>query len=233
MGRKRTFPWRWRLAALLLLVALGGAVWGWWRLQHWAPPVSEYPTQGVVIGASDGPVDFATLRAVGARFVYLDASSGATGRDAGISRNLERVRGSGLAYGAIHAYDPCIPAERQAANFVTTIPRDDGLLPPAIELAVLGDDCPDGGVSEAEVESELTTFLNQVEGHAGKRAMLKISAAFEERYGIANRVERHLWLERNWLQPEYAGRPWTLWTANSALRTEAGPMPLRWVVAQP
>ena len=47
------------------------------------------------------------------------------------------------------------------------------------------------------------------------------------------RVERNLWLERDWFQPDYAGRPWTLWTANAALRTAAGPEPVQWVVIQP
>jgi lysozyme len=125
-----------------------------------------------------------------------------------------------------------VPAERQAANFVTTVPRDEKLLPPAIALDRLADGCRDP-VSEAAVESELTTFLNQVEGHVGKPTVLKVAPGFEERYHIAERVERNLWLERDWLQPDYAGRPWTLWTANSSLRTEAGPEPVRWVVLQP
>ena len=34
-------------------------------------------------------------------------------------------------------------------------------------------------------------------------------------------------------QPDYAGRPWTLWTANDALATEAGDEPVRWMVRQP
>src|SRR5690606_18358728 len=131
-----------------------------------------------------------------------------------------------------HASDPCGPAERQAANFVTIVPRDDALLPPAIALDSLADRCADP-VSEAAVESELTTFLNQIEGHVGKPAVLKIGRAFEERYRLAARLERNLWLDRDWLEPDYAGRPWTLWTANSALLTEAGDIPLRWVVLQP
>ena len=49
----------------------------------------------------------------------------------------------------------------------------------------------------------------------------------------SGRIERNLWLTRDWWQPDYAGRPWTLWTANSALRTEAGDAPVRWVVLQP
>ena len=63
--------------------------------------------------------------------------------------------------------------------------------------------------------------------------MLKLAPGFEERYHIAARIERNLWLERDWLQPDYAGRPWTLWTANSQLRTAASDLPLRWVVLQP
>ena len=232
MGRKRAFPWRWRIAALLLLIALGAGGWLWWQAQHWAPPRADYPVQGVLIGARDGRADFDALRAIGADFAYLEASDGAAGRDSAFAGNLRRVAESGLTFGAVHAYDPCVPAERQAANFVTIVPRDASLLPPAIALERLAEDCSDP-VSEAAVESELTTFLNQVEGHVGKPAVLKLSPAFEERYRIAARLERNLWLERDLLQPDYGGRPWTLWTANSSLRTEAGELPVRWVVLQP
>ena len=44
---------------------------------------------------------------------------------------------------------------------------------------------------------------------------------------------RNLWLVRWRFQPDYAGRPWTLWTANEALSNEAGETDLRWVVVQP
>lgn len=232
MGRKRAVSWRGRIVALLLLVALVAGGWLWWQARHWTPPRTEYPVQGVLIGAAEGVTDFNTLRAIGARFVYLEASAGASSRDPAFVANLQRARDSGLRFGALHAYDPCVPAERQAANFVTIVPRDDALLPPAIALDSLADRCADP-VSEAAVESELTTFLNQIEGHVGKPAVLKIGRAFEERYRLAARLERNLWLDRDWLEPDYAGRPWTLWTANSALLTEAGDIPLRWVVLQP
>jgi lysozyme len=229
MGRKRASPWRKRFAALLLLVLLGAGGWLWWQGQHWAPPRGEFAQQGVLVGAQDGQADFNALKAIGADFAYLEASRGATGRDATFAGNLGRVRESGLPFGVVHAYDPCVSAERQAANFVTIVPRDDSLLPPAIALDKLAVECGDP-VSEAAVESELTTFLNQVEGHVGKPAVLKLAPAFEERYHLAARIERNLWLERDWLQPDYAGRPWTLWTANSQLRTAAGDEPVRWVV---
>ncbi|RKF21735.1 lysozyme [Altericroceibacterium spongiae] len=232
MGKKRAFPWRWRIAAFVLLLAIVAAIWGWWKWEHWTPERKDYPVQGVLIGAHDGPVDFKALAAIGADFVYLEASKGAEGRDSAFARNLEMVRRAHLPFGAVHSYDPCIPAERQAANFVTIVPRDSSLLPPVISLDAEADQC-ETRVSDAAVESELTTFLNQVEGHVGKPALLMISPRFEERYNIAARIDRNLWLERDFFEPEYAGRPWALWTANSELRTAASAAPLRWVVALP
>lgn len=232
MGRKRAIGWRGRVVATVVLVAMVASAWTWWAARHWAPARAEFPVQGVIVGAEDGETDFKALRAIGADFAYLEASSGAVSRDPAFARNLREVRGTGLRFGAVHIYDPCEPADRQAANFVTIVPRDAALLPPVISLSRLTEECGDP-VSEAGVESELTTFLNQVEAHTGQPAVLKIGPEFEAEYHIAARLERSLWLERNWLQPDYAGRPWTLWTANSSLRTEAGSSPFRWVVLQP
>jgi lysozyme len=85
-------------------------------------------------------------------------------------------------------------------------------------------------VSDAAVQSELMTFLNQIETHTGKPTILKISSAFEKRYHVARKLDRNVWLTRLRFEPDYAGRPWTLWTANSYVQTEAAAAPLRWVV---
>ena len=62
--------------------------------------------------------------------------------------------------------------------------------------------------------------------------MLKVSPAFEGTYHLAARLKRDLWLTRTYFYPDYVGRPWTLWTANTMLRTEAGDGEVRWVVVQ-
>ena len=231
MARKNNRRLRTRLFGAVLLLALAGGGWAWWDMHHWLPPRAAFPMQGLEVSAEDGEIDWTAARTTGAEFAYLDASASAFARDPAFVKNLEDARAAKLQVGAVHRYDPCQPADKQAANFVTVVPRDKAMLPPAVELDMLADACPIK-VSDAAVLSELTTFLNQIETHTGKAAVLKITARFESEYRIARRIDRNLWLVRTRFQPDYAGRPWMLWTANEQLATEAGGR-LRWVVVQP
>lgn len=224
--------WRLRLAAFVLLLALGGALYAWWEARHWRPGEALWPDQGALVGARDGAVAFDTLKGLGAKFVYLEASDGAEARDKRFPDNLAAARAAGLQVGAVHRFDPCVPADGQSANFVTIVPRDPALLPPAILLDRLAEQCPKP-VHDAAVQSELMTLVNQIESHAGKPAILAPSADFEEAYGVAARIDRQLWLARNFFEPDYAGRPWLLWTANGGLKTVAAEGSLRWVVVRP
>ena len=229
MGRKgRRIGWRARALGAALLFAIAGGVWGWWTIRHWTPLDTQYPDQGAEIAATDGVVRFETIKALGGRFVYLDASEGAR-RDPSFAANLAAARKAGLEVGAVHRFDPCLMADGQSANFVVLVPRGGDLLPPAIALDRSAADCPTP-VGEAEVESELMTLINQVEAHAGKQAILQVSPEFEDAYGLAGRIERHLWVVGTWREPTYAGRPWLMWTANRELWSDASEAPLRWVV---
>ena len=227
----RAFGWRARLAAFALLLVLAGGAYAWWYGQNWRPDEGQWPDQGALVSASDGAVDFTTIKGLGAKLVYLEASVGAGRQDSRFSANLAAARAARLQVGALHRFDPCVPADGQSANFVTMVPRDDDLLPPVIALDALASDCPER-IHDAAVQSELMTLVNQIEAHVGKPVILAPTARFEDAYGIAHRLDRQLWLTRSWSEPEYAGRPWLIWTANEHYRTEAADDPLRWFVVR-
>lgn len=235
MARNRKARRRsWSLYALATLALAGtiAALVYWWDMRSWAPDPATYPDQGVQVSERSGLVRFETVRAIGGKFAYLEASHGAKGQDQRFGRNLEAARAAGLKVGAMHLFDLCSSADPQSANFVTMVPRDSKFLPPAIALSGTGDDCPQK-VSDAAVESELMTFINQIEMHAGRRAILKLSRDFEDRYHVAGLIERDVWLVRDRFSPTYGGRPWLLWSANAARVTEAAEQPVEWVVVQP
>ena len=227
-----------RLGLLIKLAAVAALIGGgyWLYLQYeqrgWRPDEADYPDQGALIGEADGAVNFAVLKGLGASFVYLEASRGARGKDADFSRNLEAARKAGLQVGAVHLFDPCETADGQSANYVTIVPRDADLLPPAIRLSRSADDCFER-TSEAAVQSELLTLVNQIEAHTEAPVVLAPSEEFERRYRPARRLDRSLWLEGDMAEPEYGGRPWTVWTANSAYASDAAEQPLRWLVVRP
>jgi len=218
------------LVALLLVAAIVFAIW--WKLSHWKPEAADFPVQGVWLTGREGDVAIAGLPGDGASFVYATASRGGQSRNDRFAETVEAARKAGMQAGAVHVYDPCLRADLQSANFVTVVPRDGDLLAPAVVLTGSGEDCRPR-VRPAELESELVVFLNQIEMHAARRAILAPSPAFEAEYGFGAKAERKLWLARDWLQPDYAGRPWTLWSANRALRIGAADTPVAWIAARP
>lgn len=233
MARSTKRPlWLKLLLAVLILAPLGVAAWLYLDLRHWRPIESEFPEQGVDLSGVAAPVNFTVLKGDGADFAYLPATAGEGEQAADFTRNLAAARKAGLEVGAVHRFDPCVPADGQSANFVTIVPRDDSLLPPAIALVDPGEDCLER-VTSGQVRSELTILANQIEAHAGKPAILKVSREFEDAHGVAARIERNLWLVRTRLEPDYGGRPWLLWTANEAYRGPGSEAALGWVVVRP
>lgn len=230
--RKKPGKWIWRVVALLMLAGAGIAAWLWWEVQRWTPSESDYPDQGALITQDDGMVNFNTLAALGARFVYLEASIGADAKDSRFARNFAAAKEAGLDVGAVHMFDPCKLADGQTANFVTIVPRGSSMLPPAIALDRTAEKCPKR-VSDAAVESELMTLINQIENHTGKPAILKVAPQFEAVYGISALLERNLWVSRTRFAPTYAKRPWLLWSANAHLQSPASDEAIEWVVVQP
>ncbi|MBU7579364.1 MAG: lysozyme M1 precursor [Porphyrobacter sp.] len=235
-GRSRTRGasrrWLWRLAVLAGLFGLAFAAWLWWDMRDWRPDPQAYPEQGALISAGTIPVRFETLKAIGAQFVYLPLASGAGGDGpGGFADRFAAARRAGLQVGVVLPFDPCLGADAQSGVFAQMVPRDAALLPPAIALERLAEAC-EPKVSDAAVESELMTLINQIELHAGKPAILKLSPVFQDRHRTATTLARDLWLARDRARPDYAGRPWLLWSANSARVTEASAEPVEWVVVQ-
>lgn len=220
---------KFRLGAVVLALALGAFVL-WRVIGGWAPSREEYPVQGIVVDASNGKPTWSMLAATGVDFAYLTATESDKKRDPGFAANLEGVREAGIRYGALHKFDICRLASDQATLFITTVPRSPNALPPAV-LLDYSETCsskPD----RALILSEVSTFLSQIEAHSGTQAVLLLAEDFEEQYRISAAIDRNVWLERTWLLPDYAAKPWVMWTANPSRRIDGIEGRVRWVVVR-
>lgn len=226
--RRMWTPLRIVVAVVLLLAA--GALALWWLAGHWAPSRETYPVQGVAISARNGAVEWPTLRAQGVDFAYLAATGGTQSRDPAFAANWAGARGAGLRYGAIHGFSLCRRASDQARLFIASVPRDNGALPPVVALDF--DAACAARPTRDVVLSELNTFLNEIEAHSGKAAILRIAPPFEAAYAISDGINRTIWLERDLFAPDYAAHPWVLWTASHRRRLRGAEETVDWAVVK-
>ncbi len=227
MAGGRSGYFRWGAIVLALLLA-AYVVWSY--VTAWAPSRDEYPVQGIVISAANGKPEWPKLGATGVDFAYITAVEGARGRDSQFQSNLESVQQAGIRFGALHHFDICRLASDQATLFITTVPRSERALPPAVQLD-FSETCK-GRPNRALILSELATFLNQIEAHSGTSAILLLTPEFEKEYQVSKAIDRTVWLEGNWFLPDYSARPWVMWTANTARQIDGVDGPVRWVVVR-
>lgn len=218
-----------RWGAVALAIALAAiAVWSY--ITGWAPSRDEYPVQGIVVSERNGSPQWAELGATGVDFAYITAVEGARGRDSQFQANLAAVQEAGIRFGALHHFDICRLASDQATMFLTSVPRNDRALPPAVQLD-FSETCK-GRPNRALILSELATFLNQIEAHSGTPAILLLTKEFEEEYQVSKSIDRTVWLEGDWFLPDYSARPWVMWTANQQRRVSGIDGQVRWVVVR-
>ncbi len=213
------------IAALAALYFVAAAL-----VAAWTPPRAQYPTQGVSVSAADGDINWANVGALGADFAYIRATEGSRTRDISFAANFAQAQEEKLRVGAIHQYSLCRPAQDQATNFVTTVPRDPAALPPAIELA-FQENCPDRP-SRSILLGELETFLNQVENHTDKPALLLIRPDFEDEYRISDAIPRNIWVSGDFFPPDYGAKPWVMWQASQFHETRGIDGPVAWNVVR-
>ena len=225
-GGNRQFV-RWGI--IMLGIALA-AFAGWRYVTAWAPSRDEYPVQGIVVNESNGSPNWAELGATGVDFAYITAVEGARARDAEFQANLAGAQDAGIRFGALHHFDICRLASDQATMFITSVPRNERALPPAVQLD-FSETCK-GRPNRALILSELATFLNQIEAHSGTPAILLLTPEFEKEYQVSKSIDRNIWLEGNGISPDYSARPWVMWTANSQRRVSGIDGAVRWVVVR-
>ncbi len=227
--RIKLTPLRILIAAVLLVALVGGS--SFVLLRDWAPSRARYPLQGVTVSADSGEINWTAAKLSGVDFAYLVASSGGQDRDTSFAANLDGARAVGIRYGAIHRYNLCASATAQATAFISTVPRDAAMLPPVVAIA-FSPLCP-ARPSRDKLLAELNIFLNQIEMHSAKPAILRITRDVEAHYDLSSGINRTLWLEGDFLKPDYATRPFVLWTASTWKRVRGIMGPLEWDVVRP
>lgn len=215
--------------AFVLTAALSAGLWLYSR--GWHPSDSEFPVQGIDVSHHQGRIQWPLLKSQGVDFAYIKASEGGDFRDPMFAANLKGAAESGIKRGAYHFFTLCRPGAGQAANFVSVVGNASDMLPPAVDLE-FGGNCA-ARPSRDALLSELRLFLERVEAHSGKRALLYLTEEFEAAYRVSEAVDRPLWLRSLVRRPAYGARPWQIWQASNFRRLRGIEGRVDWNVARP
>jgi len=174
-----------------------------------------YKIQGVDLSHYNGDVDFVKLQSAGLRFAYLQATHGSRHKDAFFLKYLSDASEAGIAIGAYHFFDPCLPAEPQFQAIKSMLPEGKSLLPFAIDVEQVSRNCGD----LATIRSELKKLLTSVESYYKKRPVIYANSMFLQHYPILDESfdVYPLWLAdyrayARATNPKPPGtNPWTIW----------------------
>ena len=225
------------MASLLFKAALGlatigiGGIGAWAWATAWHPSSERYSLQGIDLPENAPAVEWGSVRAAGADFAYLVATSGADRRSASFETNWAALPQAGLRRGAVHLYSLCQSAIAQADAFNTVVPAEPDLLPAAIDIAYRAD-CtakPD----KAVLAREIARFVERVEAHTGQSLLLRVSRAVESDYRLSATIARPIWAIGNAFTPAYGARPWRMWRASDIRRIDGVDGPVNWDVVAP
>lgn len=201
-----------------------------WVLALTWRPTDRFAFQGLDVSAANGEIDWWAVKRGGADFAYVRATR-ADQRDPSFEANWAAVAETGMRRGATHAYSLCRLAADQANAFNTTVARDDGALPAAVELD-FSDDCAARPTAPIVLD-ELRRFIAMVESHTGKPLLIKVSKRFDATYGVTLAIPRPVWAMQDFFPPDYPARRWRMWQASDMRRIDGIDGPVHWDVVAP
>lgn len=177
-------------------------------------PPSAYPVHGIDLSRFQGAVDWRAARAAGVSFAFIKATEGTDNRDPAFRDYWEGARAAGVPRGAYHFFYFCAPAAEQAENFIATVPRERGALPPVVDLEwnPLSPTCTYRPPPEV-VRAEALRFMDALERHYGQRPLVYTDPAFWERNELWRLAGEEVWLRATAEHPSEAYRVtgWTFW----------------------
>jgi lysozyme len=164
---------------------------------------------GVDVSGHQGDIDWPALAAGGVAFAYIKATEGGDFRDGRFRGNWDGAKAAGLPHGAYHFLTQCRSGVEQAANFIRTVPREAGTLPPAVDAEHMGP-CT-AGSAVADIRGEMLAFMNAIEAHYGKRPIVYVTYEFHRAYLDGYAGTERFWVRSLFLPPSIREQGWLFW----------------------
>lgn len=135
------------------------------------------------------------------KFVYLKATEGRTYTDAGFKQNWKGAAAADLKVGAYHFFSASSTGTEQANHFIANVPKEKGMLPPAIDIEA-------NITQESDFKQQVADYVKIVQAHYGQKPVFyvppRIFNLLYDQYS-----DYPFWVINIKTKPNVAG--WTFW----------------------
>jgi lysozyme len=199
--------------SILALAGIGGILFYFGIIYANYPDRDRFPIRGIDISSHQQQIDWQQLDRSNIHFVLIKATEGGDFRDPLFQSNWQHAQPQGTIVGAYHFFTFCKSGQAQAQNYIDTVPRSSGTLPPVIDLEFSGN-CR-SQPTPAALATELNTFMAIVEKFYHKRPILYVTHEFYDRYLRDRSATQLIWISDfysfNKLPTLADGKQWLFW----------------------
>lgn len=168
----------------------------------------KYPVRGVDVSAHQQEIDWKGLEDEGIAFAFIKATEGSDHVDENFEKNWDGAHGTDMKVGAYHFLSYDSPGRTQAENFIETVGRKWGMMPPVVDVEFYGE------YTEVHPEKEkvyrvLDVVLEELEDYYGKRPIIYTNTHIYGDY-ISGRYDDYpIWISDHSIPDELSdGREW-------------------------
>lgn len=182
------------------------------------PSKKQYPVRGVDVSSYQGEIDWEVLSGQGIDFAFIKATEGSSFQDERFPYNWQNAGNYGLKIGAYHFFSLDSSGDTQADNFIRTVPKKDGALPPTIDVEFYGDKAKNPPDRE-NVDQQLTILLGRLEAYYGKKPIIYCTQKSYDLYIKDSYKDNPVWIRDVLFTPYLQdGRRWAFWQYSSHMR---------------
>lgn len=185
------------------------------------PDPEVYSVRGVDVSHYQGEIDWQTLAGNDIDFAFIKATEGSAYADARFEYNFTEAAKTELRIGAYHFFSFESDGLSQATNFINTVPKQENMLPPVIDLEFYGSYDEDE-LNRERVVSELHRMIFSLRTYYGVEPIIYTTKELYSLYIAGDFEENAIWIRSVYgdVGSLSDGREWTFWQYSNRGRLE-------------
>lgn len=172
-------------------------------------PENPYPVKGVDVSSYQLDIDWQGLEDEGFKFAFIKATEGSGHVDNRFEYNWKEANQTDMKVGAYHFLSYDTEGETQAQNYIDTVNKKWGMLPPIVDVEFYGK-YEQNHPGKDKVKQILDVVLNKLEKKYHRKPIIYTNLYIYQEYISGEYDDYPIWISaHNIPEKLYDGRDWT------------------------